>query len=109
MKLFGRTLEGFAQALVALVAIFLVSCGLCGLFLGIASAGQQNGQSSPLSGLFAAAGLAFSAVIVVSFLGIAIVGIVWLIITAIRNSSRPQHDLQKTRSLDPDAEDKLSR
>jgi hypothetical protein len=107
MKLFGRTLEGFAQALVALVAIFLVSCGLCGIFLGIANAGQQNGPSSPLSGLFAAAGLAFGAVIVVSLLGIAIVGVVWLITATIRNSSRPQHNPQKTRSIDPDAEDKL--
>ena len=41
MKLFGHELEGFAKALVVLVAVFLVSSGLCGLQWFISTGGGR--------------------------------------------------------------------
>ena len=41
MKLFGHELEGFAKALVILVAVFLVSSGLCGLQWFISTGGGR--------------------------------------------------------------------
>jgi len=110
MKLFGRSLEGFAKALVILVAIFLVSGGLCGLSLGIANAGVLNGPSSIWGNLLVAAGLASGAIIVLSLLGIVIVAIVWLISAAVRRSSSPSKDhARPLLDSDKDQENKDSR
>jgi predicted small integral membrane protein len=91
MKLFGRTLDGFARALVALVAVFVLACVLCGLSLWIQSSnGSPTGTSNnTLNNLAVATGLASGAVIILSLLGIAFVALVWLLSAAIRNSSRP--------------------
>jgi hypothetical protein len=91
MKLFGRTLDGFAKAIVALVSILLVSSGVCGLSLGITSAGGQSSQGSPLNSLFLATGIASGVTLLVSVLGIALVLVAWLINAAIRNSSGPSN------------------
>lgn len=109
MKLFGRTPEGFAKVLVVLVVIFLVSCGLCGLTLGIQSTngGWFNAPNTAWANLVGAAGALSGIGVVLSFLGIVVVLVVWLASAAIRSASgKPKDNVQKVLDSDRDGDDK---
>lgn len=72
MKLFGRELIGFAKALVILVAILLVSSGLCGL-QWLVSMGTQRDSGIVMIPL----GVVELLAMLVSALGIVLVLLVW--------------------------------
>jgi Na+-transporting methylmalonyl-CoA/oxaloacetate decarboxylase gamma subunit len=94
MKLFGRTLEGFAKVLVILIAVLFVSLGLCGLSLGIESkyGGFFNTPNTPLANFAGFAGAISGIGVVLSFLGILAVVVAWLISAMIGGASRPSKD-----------------
>lgn len=70
MKLFGRELEGFAKALVILVAVFLVASGMCGLQWAISMGPQSGAMLIPL-------GIVELIAILLSAAGIVLVLIAW--------------------------------
>jgi hypothetical protein len=110
MKFFGQTLKGFAAALVILVAIFLVSCGLCGFSLGVANGGLLNGSRGPLGAVLGVIAIASGIGIVLSVLGVAIVLVAWLISAMVGGRPRPSDDhVQKPFDSDRKEEDKDSR
>jgi hypothetical protein len=77
MNFFGRDLQGYPKALVILVAILLVSSGLCGVQLAFAG---KIYNSQGLSGsLLMVLGLLELLVMALSVIGIGIVLIAWLI------------------------------
>src|SRR5579863_7542383 len=86
MNLFGNQLNGFAKALVILAAILLVSCGLCGLSLGLAATGGRGHISELWGQIVVITAVGFGVAIVLSVLGIGIVAIVWAISIAVRSS-----------------------
>lgn len=71
----GQKRDGLSRALVILVTVLLVSCGLCGL--SIAGANSIGSFDSPnsLGQVIIATGLLSGAVIVLSLIGIVVVGI----------------------------------
>ena len=72
MKLFGRELEGFAKALVILVAVFLVSSGLCGLQWFISTGGGRY-----FGAIFVPVGILELIAMLGSLAGIVLVLIAW--------------------------------
>ena len=72
MKLIGRDLSGFAKTLVVLVAVLLVSAGLCGLQMTFA-----NTIYNDRSGLLMFAGLLELAAMILSAVGIVLLMILW--------------------------------
>jgi hypothetical protein len=91
MKLFGHTLEGFAKAIVILVAVFLVSTGLCGLSLGLGY-NFMSSSNTPWNNFLGVMALCSGFAIVLSVAGIVLVLIIWLISAAVRNSSGKAKD-----------------
>jgi hypothetical protein len=78
MRLFGREFEGSAKALVILVAVLLVSAGMCGLQLTIANEiYNSSGAFGPIMMLL---GILELIAMLVSLIGIAIV-LVSLLVT----------------------------
>jgi hypothetical protein len=73
VKLFGRDLSGFAKTLVVLVAVLLVSSGLCGLQLLF---GNEIYRSA--SGLLILTGVLELAAFVLSAAGIVLMLILWV-------------------------------
>jgi hypothetical protein len=71
MKLFGYELEGFAKALVILVAVFLVASGLCGLQWAASRGGSR------LDAVFLPLGIVELIAILLSAVGIVLVLIAW--------------------------------
>jgi hypothetical protein len=87
LRLFGRELVGFAKTLVILVAVLLVSAGLCGLQLAV------DGKSSPeIQQLFVLTGALEILAGVVSVLGVVIVLLLWGASTIIRLLRNPTRD-----------------
>ena len=84
MKLLGSEFHGFAKAIVILVAVMLVSVGLCGM-----GAAGYAVAPAPFRILLAAAlslgALGFWA----SFLGIPLVLLIWGVSSLLRPSKRP--------------------
>jgi hypothetical protein len=72
MKLFGRELVGFAKVLVVLVAVLLVSAGLCGLQLAIGNRLASNSDT-----FLMLLGIAELIAMLVSAVGIVLVLLVW--------------------------------
>lgn len=109
MKLFGRTLEGFAKAIVFLVAALLVSSGLCGLSLGLGY-NFMSSSNSPWNNFLGVIAICSGFTIVLSVAGIVVVTIIWLISVAFRNSSGKQNqNVQKPFDSDSKGDDKNSR
>jgi hypothetical protein len=80
MRLFGYELEGFAKALVILVAVFLVASGLCGLQWAVSTGSQSSTMLIPL-------GIVALIVILFSGAGIVVVLIAWVIKALFNRSS----------------------
>jgi len=90
MKLFGRKLVGFAKALVVLVAIFLISSGLCGLQMLIAN--RVNGSDGTM---IIMVGIAELAAMLLSAAGIVLLLIAWgLRALFVRSPRPPKEDVQ---------------
>ena len=87
MKLFGRTIEGYAKALVVLVAVLSLSTGLCAVTNSVAARDHGWWNMSGAWGNFlAVASLTEAAVLVLSALGTVLVLIVWPIHAAMRRA-----------------------
>jgi hypothetical protein len=74
MKLFGHEVEGYAKTLVILVAVLLVSSGLCGLQLIILRHGSAISRPD---GLFISLGILELIAIFTSAGGVVVVLILW--------------------------------
>jgi hypothetical protein len=107
MKLFGRTLEGFASAIAFLVVVFLVSGGLCGLSLGIGSTngGWYNSSNTAWGSFGVAVGVISGIGLFLSFWTVVIVLIIWLISAVFRTSSgKAKENAQKLFDSDRDGD-----
>jgi hypothetical protein len=85
MRLFGRKLEGFAKTLVVLVAVLIVSSGLCGLQLLVA-----NSYSSGSGEVLIALGIAELIAMLVSAVGIVLLLLAWCARAVLGRSSGSQ-------------------
>jgi hypothetical protein len=74
MKIFGREMQGHAKTLVILLAVLLVSSGLCGLQIVISNRGSGGDR---LTGIFIPLGLVELLAMLVSAAGIVFVSILW--------------------------------
>ena len=74
MRLFGREVEGIPKLIVAFVAIFLVSSGLCGLQLTL-----QMHVPSAKGELYIAAGVVELGAMPISAGGIVVFSAIWVI------------------------------
>jgi hypothetical protein len=81
VKIFGRVFEGFAQALVILVAVFLVSTGLCGatLFLQGPNGGILDNPHTAWEIFLADTGGLSMLAMIFSLAGIVIVFLIWIL------------------------------
>ncbi len=102
MNLFGNQLKGFAKALVILAAALLLSCGMCGLSLGLGF-DFMGTANTRWANFVASIALLSGAAIVFSVMSIVGVLIAW----AIRSILRPSKDgVQELFDADRDSEDK---
>jgi uncharacterized membrane protein SpoIIM required for sporulation len=72
MKIFGRELVGFAKALVVLIAVLLVSAGMCGLQLAI-----RQGSQGDSGAILIPLGIVELIAMLVSAAGIVLVLLAW--------------------------------
>lgn len=108
MKLFGHTLEGFAKAIVILVAFFLVSTGLCGLSLGLGY-NFMSTSNTPWNNFLGVIAVCSGFAIVLSAAGIVLVLIAWIVSAAIRGSSgKTKDNVQKLFDSDENGDNKNS-
>lgn len=103
MKLFKRELHGFPKALVILVAVLLVSTGLCGFQLVVANGGLVIGNSNNggLEGILFPLGVVELIAMLLSAGGIVLVLALWLVSALIGRLARPSGDEEQRLSERP--------
>jgi hypothetical protein len=77
MKLFGRELVGYAKTLVVLIAIFLVSSGLCALQWNVSMGGGSMGAGGNAGAVLIPLGIVELLAMLVSAVGIVLVLLAW--------------------------------
>ena len=106
MKLFGHTLEGFAKAIVILVAFFLVSTGLCGLSLGLGY-NFMSTSNTPWNNFLGVVAICSGFAIVLNAAGIVLVFIAWIASAVIRGpSGKTKDNVQKLFDSDQNGDGK---
>jgi len=88
MRIFGREVEGYPKVLLVLVAVLLVSSGLCGLQLAFANIGGNGSDGTILFPL----GIVELIVMLLSAGGIVVVLLLWVATALYRRFANPPKD-----------------
>jgi hypothetical protein len=91
MRLFGREIDSYPKALVALVAVFLASSGLCGVQWAIAGSLRGRGIG-PLAPFIIFLGVVELAAMALSAIGILVLLMIWPISIMYNRFAKPPND-----------------